>query len=182
LLGLNLELQWRVTNFENKSHFMRWYVVHTRPRQEERALENLTRQGYSAWMPWLEVEKIRRGRITKVVEPMFSRYLFIQLDHVSSNWGPIRSTLGVSKLVTFGTQAAAVPDELVEVLRNSPTQDAKHILTKGDMVEFVKGPLKGMTGVFEEQDGELRAMVLIELINQSHKVHVSLEELKPVVI
>ena len=160
---------------------MRWYVVHTRPRQEERALENLTRQGYSAWMPWLEVEKFRRGRITKVVEPMFSRYLFIQLDQVNSNWGPIRSTLGVSKLVMFGNQAAAVPDELVEILRKTPLQDAKRILTKGDVVEFIQGPLKGMTGIFEQQDGDIRAMVLIELINQSHKVHVSLDELKPVV-
>ena len=129
----------------------------------------------------MEIEKFRRGRITKVVEPMFSRYLFIQLDHVNSNWGPIRSTLGVSKLVTFGNQAAAVPDELIDVLRLAPLQDAKRILTKGDVVEFIKGPLKGMTGIFEQQDGDIRAMVLIELINQSHKVHVSLDELKPVV-
>ena len=161
---------------------MKWYVVHTRPRQEERALENLTRQGYTAWMPWLEIEKIRRGRITKVIEPMFSRYLFIQLDHVNTNWSPIRSTLGVSKLVTFGNQAAAVPDALVQTLRHSPAQDTKRILTKGDVVEFVQGPLKGMTGVFDQQDGDLRAMVLIELISQSHKVHVLLEEVKPVVI
>ena len=161
---------------------MRWYVVHTRPRQEERALENLTRQGYSAWMPWLEIEKIRRGRITKVIEPMVSRYLFIQLDQVSSNWGPIRSTLGVSKLVSFGNQAAAVPDELVELLRRSPQEQTKRILSKGDMVEFVKGPLKGLTGIFEQQDGDIRAMVLIELMNQSHKVQVSLEELKPIVV
>ncbi len=159
---------------------MRWYVVHTRPRQEERALENLTRQGYSAWMPWLEVEKFRRGKITKVLEPMFSRYIFIQLDHVNSNWGPIRSTLGVSKLVTFGNQAAAVPDELIEFLRASPLQETKRILNKGDTVEFVQGPLKGMTGIFDQQDGDIRAMVLIELINQSHKVHVLIEELKPV--
>ncbi len=161
---------------------MKWYVVHTRPRQEERALENLTRQGYTAWMPWLEIEKIRRGRITKVIEPMFSRYLFIQLDHVNTNWSPIRSTLGVSKLVTFGNQAAAVPDALVQTLRQSPAQDTKRILTKGDVVEFVQGPLKGMTGVFDQQDGDLRAMVLIELISQSHKVHVLLEEVKPLVI
>jgi transcriptional antiterminator RfaH len=130
----------------------------------------------------MEVEKIRRGRIAKVVEPMFSRYLFIQLDHISSNWGPIRSTLGVSKLVTFGNQAAAVPDELVQALRQSPSPDTKRIFTKGDLVEFVQGPLKGMTGIFEQQDGDIRAMVLIELINQSHKVQVSLEELKPLVL
>ena len=158
---------------------MKWYVIHTRPRQEERALENLTRQGYKAWMPWLEVEKIRGGRITKVIEPMFSRYLFIQLDQVTTNWGPIRSTLGVSKLVTFGNQAASISNEFVEMLQRTPLQDSKHILKQGDEVEIMQGPLKGVKGIFDQQDGELRAMILIELINQSHKVQVSMQELRP---
>lgn len=158
---------------------MKWYVIHTRPRQEERALENLTRQGYKAWMPWLEVEKIREGRITKVIEPMFSRYLFIQLDQVTTNWGPIRSTLGVSKLVTFGNQAASISNEFVEILQRTPLQDSKHILKQGDEVEIMQGPLKGVKGIFDQQDGELRAMILIELINQSHKVQVSMQELRP---
>ena len=158
---------------------MKWYVIHTRPRQEERALENLTRQGYKAWMPWLEVEKIRGGRITKVIEPMFSRYLFIQLDQVTTNWGPIRSTLGVSKLVTFGNQAASISNEFVEILQRTPLQDSKHILKQGDEVEIMQGPLKGVKGIFDQQDVELRAMILIELINQSHKVQVSMQELRP---
>jgi len=158
---------------------MKWYVIHTRPRQEERALENLTRQGYKAWMPWLEVEKLRGGRITKVIEPMFSRYLFIQLDQVTTNWGPIRSTLGVSKLVTFGNQAASISDEFVEMLQRTPLQDYKHILKQGDEVEIMQGPLKGVKGIFDQHDGELRAMILIELINQSHKVQVSMQELRP---
>ncbi len=158
---------------------MKWYVIHTRPRQEERALENLTRQGYKAWMPWLEVEKIIGGRITKVIEPMFSRYLFIQLDQVTTNWGPIRSTLGVSKLVTFGNQAASISNEFVEILQRTPLQDSKHILKQGDEVEIMQGPLKGVKGIFDQQDGELRAMILIELINQSHKVQVSMQELRP---
>ena len=96
---------------------MQWFVVHTKPRQEQRALENLQRQGFAAWLPMLSVEKFRRGRLEKVVEPMFSRYLFIQLDKVSSNWSPIRSTMGVSKLVTFGNQPAAVPPDIVDALR-----------------------------------------------------------------
>jgi len=158
---------------------MKWYVIHTRPRQEERALENLTRQGYKAWMPWLEVEKLRGGRITKVIEPMFSRYLFIQLDQVTTNWGPIRSTLGVSKLVTFGNQAASISNEFVEMLQRTPLQDSKHILKQGDEVEIMQGPLKGVKGIFDQHDGELRAMILIELINQSHKVQVSMQELRP---
>ena len=81
---------------------MHWYVIHTKPRQEQRALENLQRQGFEAWLPMISLEKVRRGHLAQVVEPMFSRYLFIRLDTVQTNWSPIRSTLGVSKLVAFG--------------------------------------------------------------------------------
>jgi len=44
-----------------------------------------------------------------MTESMFSRYLFIQLDDQSQNWGTIRSTLGVSKRVSSGPQPAKVP-------------------------------------------------------------------------
>ena len=47
---------------------MQWFVVHTKPRQEQRALENLQRQGFAAWLPMLSVQKLRRGRLEKVVD------------------------------------------------------------------------------------------------------------------
>lgn len=99
---------------------MQWYVIHTKPRQEQRALENLQRQGFEAWLPMIALEKVRRSRLTQVTEPMFSRYLFIRLDTTQTNWSPIRSTLGVSKLVSFGNVPAAVPDALIDMLRESP--------------------------------------------------------------
>lgn len=136
---------------------MDWYLIHSKPRQEARALENLQRQGYEAWLPMLTVEKIRRGRLVQVTESMFSRYLFIQLDAVSSNWAPIRSTLGVSRLVTFGSVPASVPDELIEALRNAPAEDPQRLLAPGEEVLFVDGPLQGLRGIFQQHDGEARA-------------------------
>ena len=65
---------------------MLWYAVHSKPKQEHRALENLQNQGFEAWLPMLALEKLRRGRLAQVVEPMFSRYLFIRMDTEHSNW------------------------------------------------------------------------------------------------
>ena len=159
---------------------MDWYLIHCKPRQEARALENLQRQGYEAWLPMLTVEKIRRGRIVQVTEPMFSRYLFIQLDAVSSNWAPIRSTLGVSRLVTFGAVPVSVPDELIEALRNAPAQEPQRLLAPGEEVLFVDGPLQGLRGIFQHHDGEARAMVLIELLSKPQVIAVNLGDLRPV--
>lgn len=158
---------------------MHWYLIHAKPRQEARALENLQRQGYEAWLPMITVEKLLRGRIQQVTEPMFSRYLFIRLDSQTSNWAPIRSTLGVSRLVTFGHVPAKVPDELVAALRAAPPPAPRRVLQEGDEVVFAEGPLKGLRGIFRQHDGEARAMVLIDLLSKPQTLAVELAQLQP---
>lgn len=128
----------------------------------------------------LTVEKIRRDRIVQVTEPTFSRYLFIQLDAVLSNWSPIRSTLGVSRLLTLGSVPASVPDELIEALRNAPVQEPQRLLAPGEEVLFIDGPLQELRGIFQQHDGEARAMVLIELLSKPQVVAVNLGDLRPV--
>ncbi len=111
-----------------------------------------------------------------VQEPLFSRYLFIQLDECTQNWSPIRSTLGVSKLVSFGQQPAKVPPEFVQFLRHAPEQQVVRMFTKGDPVKISQGPLAGLEGVFQAQDGEQRAFVLVELLGKPHALKVLLDE------
>ena len=43
---------------------MHWYLVHTKPRQEKCALENLHRQGYQCYLPTIPAEKLRQGLLT----------------------------------------------------------------------------------------------------------------------
>ena len=155
-----------------------WYAVHTKPKQENRALENLQNQGFECFLPFLEVEKIRRGKVQKVVEPMFSRYLFIQLDDQTQNWGPIRSTLGVSKLVSFGPQPAKVPVELIDFLKEAPTEALERMFTPGDSVQIATGPLQGLEGKYIAHDGETRAFVLVDLLGQPQKLRIAVEGLR----
>ncbi len=59
-----------------------WYVVHCKPRQEATAEEHLNRQGYGAYLPKVLLRKRKRDKWVKVVEPLFPRYLFSQVDHL----------------------------------------------------------------------------------------------------
>ena len=161
---------------------MHWYAIHSKPRQEERALENLQRQGFEAWLPLLTVEKVLRSKLVQVVEPMFSRYLFIRLDTEQTNWSPIRSTLGVSKLVSFGNRPAVVADELIEALQQMPEQAPQRLIQPGQQVKIVSGPLRGLEGIYQQADGELRAMVLIELLNKQHSIVTDMQDLRPATI
>jgi transcriptional antiterminator RfaH len=161
---------------------MHWYAIHSKPRQEERALENLQRQGFEAWLPMLTVEKVLRSKLVQVIEPMFSRYLFIRLDTEQTNWSPIRSTLGVSKLVSFGNRPAVVADELIEALQQLPEQAPQRLIQPGQQVKIVSGPLRGLEGIYQQADGELRAMVLIELLNKQHRIVTDMQDLRPATI
>lgn len=161
---------------------MLWYAVHSRPKQEQRALENLQNQGYEAWLPMIAVEKLRRGRVTEVIEPMFSRYLFIRLDMEFSNWTPIRSTLGVSRLVSFGNRPAPIADELIQALRHMPDRAPERLLQPGQAVRMIDGPLKGLEAIYQHADGEMRAMVLVDLLSKQHSVAVDMQHVFPLTV
>ena len=57
-----------------------WFLVQSRPRQEERAEVNLVRQGYCVFHPRIRVERIQRGRRRLVEESLLPNYLFIRLQ------------------------------------------------------------------------------------------------------
>ena len=155
-----------------------WYLIHTKPRQERRALENLERQGYPCYLPMFPVQKIRRAKLTTVDESLFPRYLFIQLDigPQGLDWGPIRSTMGVSRLVRFGVEAAKVDQRIIDFLREHEntfrTAPAEHF-TPGERLAVLDGPFAGLEAVFQITDGEKRVIVLIEMLARQVKVAVA---------
>jgi transcriptional antiterminator RfaH len=161
-----------------------WYLIHTKPRQEAVALENLERQGYRCFLPLMRREKVARGRLRLVDEPLFPRYLFIWLESSlhSQSWTPIRSTRGVTRLVTFGKEPARVPAVLIEGIERQQealAQAPQRVFAPGDGVLIVDGPFAGMEAIYQESDGERRVMVLIELMNRQVKVPLEPGQLTP---
>ncbi len=157
---------------------MHWYLVHTKPRQEKCALDNLQRQGYQCYLPTLPSEKLRQGLLTVSNEPLFPRYLFIQLDHRDSakSWSPIRSTKGVSRLVCFGGEPARVDDGLIEHLRSqevSVQAQPERLFRPGERVRLVGQPFDDIEGVYQMANGERRVMVLIEILSKPVAVSIS---------
>jgi transcriptional antiterminator RfaH len=67
-------------------------VIHTKVREEFRALENLQNQGFEVFLPACCVQKRYQQSLKLVTELLFARYLFIRLSDVIGNWLPIRST------------------------------------------------------------------------------------------
>ena len=155
-----------------------WHVVHTKPRAEARALENLERQGFEVFLPMITLQKVRRAKLASITEPMFSRYLFLRTTAGMEDLSVVRSTLGVSQLVRFGTVPAKVPHAWVKAMRAQPPLQER-TLKPGDKVLLSGGILKGLEAVYQQADGELRAMVLIELISKPQMISYEQEHLLP---
>lgn len=146
-----------------------WYLVHTKPRQEDVALANLERQGYECYLPQLRIERVRRRKVEIATEPMFPRYLFIRLDSSDQgkSWSPIRSTLGVSQLVHFGARAAKVDDALIDLLRQrEQIMPAEAKFQSGDSVVITDGPFAGIEAIYQTADAEQRAFILLKILSK----------------
>jgi transcriptional antiterminator RfaH len=120
-------------------------------------------------------EKVRRKALTLVEEPMFPRYLFIQLGSglESQSWSPIRSTTGVSRLVKFGQEPAKVDPLIIEALQATQAQGAPVVLRQfspGDTLHITDGPFKGIDAIYQATDGEGRVLVLLELMSKPVKM------------
>ena len=164
---------------------MHWYLVHTKPRQEKCALQNLAQQGYHCYLPTLATEKLQQGGVVIADAPLFPRYLFIQLGLGDSakSWAPIRSTKGVNSLVSFGNVPAKVDDAIISFLRLQETAaQAKpsRLFKPGERVRLTDAPFSDIEGIYQMADGERRVMVLIELLSKQVRVRVAPAHLRKV--
>ena len=160
-----------------------WYLVYTKPRQEEVALTNLVRQGYGAYLPRARQARKRHGRRAMVVEPLFPRYLFIHLDTHTDNWGPIRSTLGVASLVRFGQEPARIPDELVDFLKAREGEAGLHEWAEqdyraGDRVRVAEGAFRGYEGILLARNSRERVVVLLDILGRQVRTKVAVTQLE----
>lgn len=148
---------------------MDWYLVYTKPRLEQQAFSNLEQQGYRCYLPKFSIERIRFRRLVEVVEPMFPRYLFIQLGNElkGKSWAPIRSTPGVSHLVSFGNLPAKIAPQLIELLRqNEIVTPARNLFYPGEAVSAIDGPFAGIHALYQTLDADRRAIILLEILGK----------------
>jgi transcriptional antiterminator RfaH len=142
-----------------------WYVVQTKRGQECRARDHLQRQGFRCVLPLVQVERIHRRTRVWAVEPLFARYLFIELGNAAANWSVLRSTRGVSQLVSFGGLPAKLPPGCIDAFQRQATEP-KRLFERGQRVSVTRGPFAGVEGIYQMPDGESRAMVLLELLGK----------------
>jgi len=162
-----------------------WYAIHTKPRQETFAADNLQRQDFEIYLPRIKQAHRHSHQWQDRIEPLFPRYLFIRLDLGTDNIAPIRSTRGVSTLVSFSGLPATVPDLFIETLIQSADPDTElfhpeaNLFETGESVTIVDGPLQGLEAIFKAHDGEARSIILLKLLGKTQQLRIDNNHLLP---
>jgi transcriptional antiterminator RfaH len=157
----------------------RWFAVCCKPREELIAQENLLRQQFHVYLPRIRVRRWRRGKWVEVIEALFPRYVFIRVDTSRQSTATVRSTRGAVGLVSFGGTPAVIGDDVMEALflrenaEGGLHQDSRPQFAEGQAVRLVGGPLAGMEGLFAQEDGEKRVVILLDLLGKCSKMKVS---------
>lgn len=149
-----------------------WYAVHTKPRKEHAVQDLLESRGIETYLPALK-EKGKRTSGARQEKPFFTRYMFARLDLAevplsSINWSP-----GVTRVISFGGQPAAVPDAVINRLKEQVSRidvsDYFHglPLQPGDRLRVTSGPLRHIEAIFDRRLSSAdRAQVLIEILGR----------------
>lgn len=156
------------------SSCLSWYAIHTKPRQEERAVENLRSWGITTLAPRLKANGDRRE------SQLFPGYIFARFEGLSMLHN-IHYTRGVAYVVSFGGVPAPISDELIEQLYSRMDENGfirtATGLNPGDKVVIRSGLLRDFVGVFERDlPGTERVQILLRAV--AYTAHVQVPRLE----
>lgn len=145
-----------------------WYLLYCKRGQLLRAMEHLQRQNVTCLTPFISVEKVVQGKRVTVDEPLFPNYMFVSFDPETIHTTTISATRGVSHFVRFGALPATVPEQVISDLMQAEKSHYVDPATpcQGDLVVVTEGPFEGIQAIFTEPDGEMRSMLLLNLLNK----------------
>ena len=178
----NLTSSMSECHFNNFNDSHEWYCVFTKPHEEKLASMNLIRQDMEIFLPYVRSKRLYRRKLQWITSPMFPRYLFVNI-HDMEYLPQIRSTRGVSSLVTFGINIPAkVSVEIIDEIRSRCENDILILdepeFKQGDKVEVIAGPYLGLKAIFDRHTtSEERVVILLEIMSVLAQVEVSRENL-----
>tara|TARA_R110002020_G_scaffold350210_1_gene563612 strand:- start:23478 stop:23969 length:492 start_codon:yes stop_codon:yes gene_type:complete len=152
-----------------------WYLLQCKPRQDFRAHEHLTRQGFECFNPSIQLQTLKAGAIKQKVQPLFPGYIFVRVK-AEDNWTALHSTRGVTRIVAFSGKPCKVQDDIVQHLQERCARvEETQALNPGDRIHVRVGPYAELDAIFVAMDGDQRVMLLLNVLNREQMIRVPLK-------
>jgi transcriptional antiterminator RfaH len=136
-------------------------------KQERKAAQELRQQNIPVFLPLYKLEKTITDNKVTTKEPLFSRYLFAFLDSENTNWGSVRSTKGISNIVTFGNGPIVVNQSIINELKTIDLLPVEPCIKIGEELRITSGTFKGLKAIYQSADGESRSYILLKFMQQN---------------
>lgn len=158
-----------------KKNTPKWYAVYTKSRNEKKAAADLEEKGIEVYLPLLKTLKQWSDRKKWVEEPLFRSYLFVRI--YDKNYLDVLQTDGIVRFIMFRQERIPVPDAQIEAVKAYLNDEERISTTEtnyqpGDLVEIIRGPMRGLPGTLVEVKGKQRVLVEIESIGQRLMINV----------
>jgi transcription antitermination factor NusG len=159
-----------------------WFAVFTTPRHEKRIAWHCEQRQIECFLPLYRTTHRWKNRCNAQLElPLFPNYLFVRID-----WRErvrVLNVSGVYRIVGEGRDPHPVPDDYIEMLRDSLSAHRMepHLgIEIGERVRIIVGPLAGQTGILLRKKSELRVVLEVEMLARSIAVELTHEQIEPV--
>eukprot|EP01037_Dinobryon_pediforme_P039712 gene39712-48463_t len=158
-----------------------WFLAQLKRNNAAMANRNLKQQGFSTFLPMEQVTRPQKDKFDTTLRPLFPGYIFVAFDVEDGRWRAINSTLGIARLVSFGTEPATVPLEVISqlILRCDATGKllAPPVFKPGDQVRMTSGPFAEFVATVEKIAPDERIWVLMNLMGGQTRVAVQAQAL-----
>lgn len=159
-----------------------WYLLQLKPNSHRIAERNLNQQGFKTFLPLQEITRRKSSHFVNDLKPLFPGYMFVSFNPEIDAWRKINSTIGVSRLVSFGSEPKALPTELVSGLMMRCDKNGKllppNALREGDSVELLTGPFAKFVATVDTIEPEQRIWVIMDYMGQKTRIQVTSEQLR----
>ena len=132
----------------------KWFVVYTKPQQELKVARELSALGITNYCPTITLVKQYSDRKKKVIRPLLSSYVLVELEDKERN--KVFDCSGIVRYMFFLGKPAVVPASDINLMQdhlNGVYNDFKvTTLSVGDSHTIADGPFSGISGKVVETD------------------------------
>ncbi len=161
-----------------------WHAIYTRSRAEKKLHKELCSSNIECYLPLQKELRQWSDRSKWVEEPLLRSYIFVKVSE-REYYDVINSDFAV-KYVTFGGKAVPIPEVQINALRifledrNRKVDLSQDNLEKGESVEVVAGPLKGIQGEIIQIKGKNRIVIRFDSLGTCVYTDIGLDKVKQI--
>lgn len=162
----------------------RWYAAYTCANHEKRVAGQLIERAIPCYLPLYESVRRWKDRKKRLERPLFPGYVFVHISGSGRDRLRIVQVPGLVRLVGFGGEPVAVPEEDIAAIRLCMEKkwrvEPHPFLHTGQRVRIVRGALAGAEGILVRKKGMFRLVLSVGLIMRSVAVEVDSSDVEPI--